>query len=87
MRFVTGLLLVAVLGSPLAVYGGDVTNASRMQLEARSRELDREVIEHQHEILAARHDGDAAALARAEAELKRTQEERVDVLRALGQLR
>jgi hypothetical protein len=56
-------------------------------LEARSRVLDQRVIELQHDILAARRNGDQAALERAETEFKKTQAERVETLRAMGELR
>lgn len=59
---------------------------SRAELEAQSRELDQHVIELQHDIMAARHEGDPEALKRAETELKSAQEKRVDTLRGLGQL-
>lgn len=59
---------------------------SRDELEAHSRELDHRVIELQHAIMAARHEGDSEALKRAEEELKSLQGERVDTLHTLGHL-
>jgi hypothetical protein len=59
---------------------------TRAQLEEHAFALDRRVVVLQKEVRAARYGGDTAELQRAEAELKDVKSQRVDALRALGQL-
>ncbi len=67
---------------------GDLSQyASRTQLEEHARELDRRVVELQHDLMAARHSGNLEDRTRAEADLKNVQAERVETLRTLGALR
>ncbi len=80
------LLALALLPTASLGQGAAPRWQSRDELEAHSRELDRRVIELRHEIMAARHDGDAEALKRAEEELKSIQEKRVNTLQTLGHL-
>jgi hypothetical protein len=78
-----------------AFVAGSATNArcsdppgwqSRTELEVHARQLDHRVIELQHAIMAARYKGDQDAQARAEADLKNVQAERVETLRSLGEI-
>ncbi len=89
IRNVVGaLLLAAVLIWPSTARCDDAPAwQSRTDAEAHARELDRRVVELQHTIMAARHTGDQAGLERAETDLKKVQADRVEVLRALGELR
>jgi C4-dicarboxylate-specific signal transduction histidine kinase len=86
MRFFDrGLVACALLAATVCWAQTDTSQPqSRTEIEAHARELDSRAVQLQHEIMAARHDGDAAALERAEGKLKATQTERVETLRTLG---
>ena len=89
MRVFRCLLMALLLASMASVSSGQEPTPrwrSRDEWEAHSRELDHRVIELQHAIMAARHEGDSEALKRAEEELKSIQGERVDTLQTLGHL-
>ena len=89
IRNVVGALLFAAVLTGASTARGDDAPAwpSRTDAEAHARELDHRVVELQHAIMAARHTGDQAGLERAEADLKKVQADRVQVLRTLGELR
>ncbi len=89
LRYVLGGVLLAAVAASTghAQRNGSARYTNPTDLEAHSRELDQRVIELQHDLMAARHKGDQASVKHAETDLKETQAERVDVLRALGQLR
>ncbi len=88
IRWGLGILVCAlVAAAAITARGSDSPGwQSRTELEAHARQLDHRVIELQHAIMAARQKGDAEALARAEAELKDVQAERVETLRNLGEV-
>ncbi len=89
IRNVIGTLLFAAVLTWASTTRCDDAPAwrSRTDAEAHARELDQRVVELQHAIMAARHSGDQAGLERAETDLKKVQADRVEVLRALGELR
>jgi hypothetical protein len=91
MNFALHLALVAFLGLalpslPARAQGSASDRQSRAQLEEQARARDQRIIELQHERMAARHDGDQATMERAQKDLKEVQQQRVETLRALGQL-
>lgn len=88
MKRVLVLIALASLGLwPTAVTAEDVPrHLGPTELEARRQVLEQRVVELHHDVFAARYNHDQAALERAEAELKQTQAERVETLRALGEL-
>lgn len=83
-----GMLACALLGATVC-WAQSYTSQpqSRTELETHARDLDYRAVELQHEIMAARHDGDATAREHAEAELTAIQTERIEALRTLGVLR
>jgi hypothetical protein len=79
-----GALLVAAAAP--AAWDDTAAEPSASTPQEQAAALDRRVIELQHEILAARHNGDQAAVERAQQELKSVQTQRLDALRNSGQL-
>lgn len=76
-----------------AAWAGDAQSGdapqwqTRTEVEEHARDLDRRLIELQHDLLAARHEADQQGMARAEAEVKKVQVDRIETLRTLGELR
>lgn len=88
IRCVLGSALLALTAAaPSPAQDNPPQWQTRTDIEARARELDRRVIDLQHDLLAARRNGDQAGSERAAADLKSVQAERVELLRALGHLR
>lgn len=82
------LLFAAVVVGATSARGDDLSQfQGRTALEGHARDLDHRLIELQHDLIAARHTGDPNALARAETELKKVQVDRIETLRALGEIR
>lgn len=84
--YLLATLLALALHTPSWAQEDTSRSQNPSDLEARSYELDRRAIEIQHRIMAARYNKDQASLERAEKDLKSVQEQRREVLRALGKL-
>ncbi len=86
-----GSLLLAIGGAPPsraqdAPVNDETRWESRAQMEAHRQQLEQRVVALHHEIMAARARGDSGAREQAEAELERVQRQRLEDLRALGEM-
>lgn len=91
-RIIPYLVILLVFAVPMmgvgTASGDDMPQwQSRADAEARALDLDQRAVELQHQVRAARQQGDQEGLQRAEADLKNVQAERVNAWRVLGELR
>jgi len=85
-RYLMATLLALALQAPCLAEEATSLPQNPTDLEARSYELDRRAVDVRRQMRAARYKNDQEALERAEKDFKEVQEQRREVLRALGKL-
>ena len=84
--YLLATLLALALHAPCWAQETTALPQNPTDLEARSYELDRRAVDVRRQIVAARHKNDQEALEGAQKDFKEVQEQRREVLRALGKL-